>query len=114
MLRRAIALGVLTLGIAVGVATFDVARDDPGYGLAGASGFAGAVLLLAGWALIGAGVASWLRRPESRFGPLLVLAGFAWFAPEWNTPGGLSALAFTAGLALATACPPLVAHAALA
>lgn len=114
MLRRAIALGVLTLGIAVGVATFDVARDDPGYGLAGASGFAGAVLLLAGWALIGAGVASWLRRPESRFGPLLVLAGFAWFAPEWNTPGVRSALAFTAGVALATACPPLVAHAALA
>jgi len=114
MLRRAIALGVLALGIAVGVATFGVARDDPGYGLAGASRFGGLALLLAGWALIGAGVASWLRRPDSRFGPLLAFAGFAWFAPEWDTPGVGSALAFTLGLALASACPPLVAHAVLA
>ena len=114
MLRRASALGVLALGIAVGVATFGVARDDPGYGLAGATRVGAFALLLAGWALIGAGIASWLRRPESRFGPLLALAGFAWFAPEWATPGVGSALVFTFGLALASACPPLVAHAALA
>ena len=36
--------------------------------------------------------------PESRFGPLLAAAGFAWFLPEWNNPGVGSALAFTVGL----------------
>ena len=66
-----------------------------------------------GLALVGAGAAAWRRRPTSRFGPLLFLAGLAWFVPEWNNPAiGNSAL-FTAGLVLGAACLPLVAHAAL-
>jgi signal transduction histidine kinase len=69
--------------------------------------------LLAGLALIGAGAAAWRRRPISRFGPLLFVAGLAWFVPEWNNPAIGSPPLFTAGLVLGAACPPLVAHAAL-
>ena len=115
MRRWPLAVGVFGMGIAVGIATLRVARDHPGYGFAGSSDAAGVALLAAGWALISCGLASWARRPSSRFGLLLTTAGFAWFVPEWNSnPEVGSALAFTIGLALWAACPPLVAHAALA
>ena len=32
-----------------------------------------------GWSFVGAGLYAWRRRPESRFGLLMVLVGFAWF-----------------------------------
>ena len=35
--------------------------------------------LAVGWALIGCGLVCWSRRPHSRVGALLALAGFAWF-----------------------------------
>jgi len=114
MRRWTIAVGVAALGVAAGLFTLGVARDDPGYGFAGSSDASGAALLAAGWALIGCGLASWVRRPASAFGPLLAAAGFAWFLPEWNNPAIGSAPAFTLGLALYAACPPLVAHAVLA
>ena len=114
MRRRAVALGISALGVAVGVFTLDVARDDPGYWFAGTSTLAAASLLAAGWALIGCGLGYWLRRPTTLVGPLLCAAGFAWFLPEWNNPGIGSALAFTIGLCLYAACPPLVGHAVLA
>ena len=68
----------------------------------------------AGWALVGCGLAFWGTEAGSRFGPLLTAAGFAWFLPEWNNPAIDSSLAFTIGLCLYAACPPLVAHAVLA
>src|SRR5262245_58617250 len=115
MRRWPLAVGVFGTGIAVGIATLRVARDHPGYGFAGSSDAAGAALLVPGWALIGCGLASWVRRPASRFGLLLTAAGFAWFVPEWNSnPEVGSALGFTVGLALWAACAPLAAHAALA
>ena len=55
MARALIVLAVSGLGIAVGVFSLGVARDDPGYGFAGASAAAAAALLAAGWALIGSG-----------------------------------------------------------
>jgi len=113
MLRRAVALAISILGITAGVFTLDVAKDDPGYWFAGASGLAAAALLAAGWALIASGLACFLQRTGSRCGLLLVAAGFAWFVPEWNNPGVTSALAFTAGLCLYAACAPLVGHALL-
>jgi signal transduction histidine kinase len=112
--RRATALGVAAVALAVGAFSLDVARDVPSYWFAGTSTFAGVAFLAAGWALIGCGLAFWLRRPASRFGPLLAAAGFAWFLLEWNNPGIGSALAFTVGLCLYAACPPLVGHAVLA
>jgi signal transduction histidine kinase len=112
--RKAIAVGVLALGLAAGAFSLRVARDDPSRWFAGTSTIAGVALLAAGWALIGCGLATWVRRPGSRFGPLTAAAGFAWFLLEWNNPGVSSALAFTVGLCLYAACPPVAGHAVLA
>ncbi|HET8821712.1 MAG TPA: hypothetical protein VFM57_09205 [Thermoleophilaceae bacterium] len=38
--------------------------------------------LLAGFALVAGGAAAWAKRPETRSGPLSVLAGVAWFAGD--------------------------------
>jgi len=114
MRRKAVAVAISALGLAAGAFSLDVAQDDPGNWLAGTSTFAGVAFLAAGWALIGCGLVFWLRRPGSRFGPLLTAAGFAWFLPEWNNPGVGSSLAFTVGLCLYAACPPLAGHAVLA
>jgi signal transduction histidine kinase len=40
--------------------------------------------LLAGWCLIGCGLAAWTLRPRSRCGALMAAAGFAWFAPNFS------------------------------
>jgi signal transduction histidine kinase len=40
---------------------------------------AAAADLAVGWTLIGCGLTGWSRRPQSSVGPLLALAGFAWF-----------------------------------
>jgi signal transduction histidine kinase len=114
MRRALIVAGLSGLGIAVGAFSLDVARGDPSYWFAGASAITAVAFLTAGWALIGSGLGFWLRRPASRFGPLLAAAGFAWFLPEWDNPGIDSGVAFTAGLCLHAACAPLVGHAVLA
>jgi signal transduction histidine kinase len=114
MRRQAIAVVISALGAAVGGFSLDVAREDPSRWFAGTSTVAGLAFLAAGWALIGSGLAFWLRRPGNRFGPLLAIAGFAWFLLEWNNPGVSSALAFTIGLCLYAACPPVAGHAVLA
>ena len=75
--RNAMAAAVSALGLAVGAFSLDVARNDPSRWFAGTSTVAGLALLGAGWALIGSGLVFWLRRPASRFGPLLAAAGFA-------------------------------------
>jgi signal transduction histidine kinase len=113
MRRTAVAVAISCLGLAAGLFTLDVARDDPGYWFAGSSVLDAAVLLVTGWVLIGCGLVAWVRQPGARFGPLFAAAGFAWFLLEWNNPGIDSALAFTVGLCLYVACPPLVAHAVL-
>jgi signal transduction histidine kinase len=112
--RQAAAVAISALGAAAGGFSLDVARDDPSRWFAGTSTVAGLSFLGAGWALIGVGLAFWLRRPGNRFGPLLAAAGFAWFLLEWNNPGVGSALVFTVGLCLYAACPPLAGHAVLA
>jgi signal transduction histidine kinase len=112
--REAIAFAISAFGVAAGALSLDVAWDDPGYWFASTSAVTGVAFLMAGWGLIGCGLAYWLRRPVSRFGPLLTAAGFAWFLPEWNTPTIGSSLAFTVGLCLYAACPALVGHAVLA
>src|ERR671936_233650 len=35
--------------------------------------------LVVGWTLVAAGLAAWWRRPETRIGILLAVAGFSWF-----------------------------------
>jgi len=106
-------LGIAALGLALGAFSLRVARDHPGYWFAGDSAVGAIALLGAGWAILACGLAVCLRgvRPA---GLLLVATGLAWFLPEWNNPGVRSALAFTMGLCLYAACPPLAAHALFA
>ncbi|MCF3132077.1 sensor histidine kinase [Streptomyces olivochromogenes] len=103
---------VLLAGLGLGLATVRIATEAPGYGLAEA-GAPVVVELLAGWGLMLAGLFSVVRRPRASFGPLLVAAGFAWFLVEWNSAVVSSSVAFTVGLALYAACPPMVGHALL-
>ena len=86
MARLAAPVALVTIGLALAVASVTVGRAHPGWWFAGESDAASALELSAGLALLGAGAAAWRRRPTSRFGPLLFLAGLAWFVPEWNNP----------------------------
>jgi hypothetical protein len=54
--------------------------------------------LLVGASLLGTGLASWRARPESRLGPVMVLAGFAWFASQLSE--AFSPLLYTIGAAV--------------
>jgi signal transduction histidine kinase len=61
-----------------------------------------------GWSFVGAGLYAWRRRPESRFGALMVLVGFAWFlAPLYasNAP-----LVFTLGIVAGAVWGPVFGH----
>jgi signal transduction histidine kinase len=113
-LGRAARLAFLPAGLALGAVSLAVARGEPAYALGGGSLGAGVAGLLAGWSLLAVGLGAWARRPTSRFGALVAAAGVAWFLAEWNNPGIGVAVAFTVGLVLQAACPPLVGHAALA
>ena len=107
-------LVILLGGLALGAVSFALVRGEPGYALVDDSVARAVAELGAGLALIAVGAASWMRRPESRFGLLLALAGVAWFLAEWNNPGIGSSLGFTIGLVFYAVAPALVAHAALA
>ena len=62
----------LTLGIAVGLQAEWASYDAGELGLTIAD-------LAVGWILIGCGFVAWERRPESRVGAIMSVAGFAWF-----------------------------------
>jgi signal transduction histidine kinase len=113
MVAVVVALGVWLCGIAVGIGTLLLVHRDPLGSLAGSSVAGGAGLLIAGWLAIAVGLLV-RRRRRTPFATLLVLAGFAWFVTEWNSPGADWSLVFTAGLVFGAVCPALVAHAALA
>jgi signal transduction histidine kinase len=110
---RAPLLVLLLGGLAVGAFSFALARREPAYALVGDSPARAVAELAAGYALITVGTVSWIRRPESRFGALLAVAGIGWLLAEWNNPEFGSSLAFSIGLALYAVAPALVAHAAL-
>jgi hypothetical protein len=61
-----------------------------------------------GWSFVGTGMYARRRRPESRFGGLMILLGFTWFL------GGLAAadngLVFTAGILLGSVWGAVLAH----
>ncbi len=86
-LRRAL-LGIGVAGFAAGliagalVMTSDWTSEDRTANLA--------LGPLIGWAFITAGLIAWWRRPENRFGSLMTLVGFAWFAgalSQSDSPG---------------------------
>jgi signal transduction histidine kinase len=107
-------LGLWPVGLALGVFSLVIARDDPTFSFAGTSLGGSVALLGAGWALLAGGLTFWGRRPGNAVGPILVAASGAWFVAEWDNPGVDSAVAFTIGLVFYAACAPLVAWAMLA
>jgi signal transduction histidine kinase len=115
MSTRVNLMRLIALAAAVAGATaVTVARRHPDLSLAGDAAWASVARLVAGWALVAAGLAHWSRHPASRCGALLAGGGLAWFLIEAANPEVGSALLFSAGLVLFAACPPLIAHAALA
>ena len=99
---------LLLAGLLAGVESALIARRTPGYSVA-SSTVAMALMLLAGWALLAAGVVL-LRKVEKRsVGALLGAASLAWFIAQWDSAWAGSALVFGAGLVLGSVCPVLVA-----
>ncbi len=95
--------------VGVAVATAAIVRAEPDLALAGDSGAALTAELVTAALLVAAAVAAW---GAGKVFPLLLGAtGLAWLVAEWNTPG--AGPAFTAGLVLYAAWPPLLAAAAL-
>jgi signal transduction histidine kinase len=61
-----------------------------------------------GWSFVGTGLYAWHRRPESRFGLLMVLVGFAWFlGPAY---AGDAPLVFTLGIVAGAVWGPIFGH----
>jgi signal transduction histidine kinase len=110
-----IALGVVfaTAGGVLAVLVLRTARASPeiGYGAWSAKG--AAELVLPGLAVLAVALESLRRHRRDRSALLLALAALASFLPELSLPGTRPAIAFTVGLALAWATPPLVTHLAL-
>ncbi|HET9737179.1 MAG TPA: sensor histidine kinase [Solirubrobacteraceae bacterium] len=63
------------------------------------------------WGFVGTGLYAWWRRPESRFGLLLVALGYAWLLAP--LPAASSPVVFTAGIVVGSLWGPLLAHALL-
>jgi len=95
--------------VAVAAATTAIVRGDPDLALAGESGAALAAELAAAALAVAAAVVTW--RAGFIFPVLLATAALAWLVAEWNAPA--AGPAFTAGLVLYAAWPPLLAAAAL-
>jgi len=97
-----------TVALAAAAVTIAIARAEPSDALAGDSALALVAEVAAGLLLVATAVAS---RARTGFRVLLAASGIAWLSGEWNSPG--AGAAFTAGLVLYAAWPPLLAHAAL-
>jgi len=109
--RRARWLPLFAVAAAVLVAAVTVAivRREPELALAGSHPAALATELVAAFLLIAASIATW--RSSTVFAALLAATALAWLVTEWNTPA--AGPAFTPGLVLYAAWPPLLAAAAL-
>jgi signal transduction histidine kinase len=107
---RAVAyrLVVWVLAIAAAAATVAIVEAEPSDALAGDSTLALTAEIAVGLLLVTAALAA---RAPNGLRLLLAVSGVAWLIAEWNSPG--AGVAFTAGLVLYAAWPPLLAHAAL-
>jgi signal transduction histidine kinase len=97
-----------------GLLSLLMAQSRPGVTFGGESWEAGVAELVAGWALIGAGLYIWWGRGERRSGFLLAMAGLAWYVAEWDNPGIGIGVVFTVGLVAHALAPAVVAHGVLA
>jgi signal transduction histidine kinase len=101
-------VAVWTVALAAAAVTVTIVRDDPADSLAGDSRLALTVGIIAGLLLVAAGLTA---RASTAFRVLLAASGIAWLATEWNSPA--AGAAFSAGLVVYAAWPPLLSHAAL-
>jgi signal transduction histidine kinase len=100
---------VAIVGIALGVATYNVQIDNLGTGTTHVRAAAG---VIAGWSFLLAGIAAWSRRPGNRLGPLMVATSFALLARQLRYSH--DALAFTIFFAVGEVGYALIAHTAFA
>lgn len=111
--RRLIWWLLVAAGLYAAVAgvTVAIVRGEPAYAHAGTSAFALFAQLTAGAGLLTAALFLAAHRPSRGFPALLVATSIAWPLTAWNSPG--AGAAFTVGLVLSAAWPPLLAAAAL-
>lgn len=102
---------VLVVGV-VGLFALRTARAVPELGYVAWSPWGAATLLVPALVAVAVALES-IRRRWDRCALLLAVAGAGSFFPELDIPGTRPALAFSAGLVLAWATPPLVGHLAL-
>jgi signal transduction histidine kinase len=106
---------LLPMAVAYGLAADLVAQHHGRTSTyAGATGWALAVELAAGSALVAAGFALSQSGRGRGVGPLVLAAGFVWFAPDWIGWEGGPALVRSLGMVAAGLAIPLLVHAALA
>jgi signal transduction histidine kinase len=99
---------VWAFALAVAAATIAIVGAEPSDALAGDSTLALTAEIAVGLLLVTAALAA---RAPTGLRLLMATSGVAWLIAEWNSPG--AGAAFTAGLVLYAAWPPLLAHAAL-
>jgi signal transduction histidine kinase len=100
--------------VAFGLVSLAIALANPGTTFAGRSLEAAAARLVAGAALIGAGLYLSFGRRRPASGALFGLAACAWSLEEWNNPATGVGAAFTIGLVGHALAPAVVAHAVMA
>ncbi len=61
-----------------------------------------------GWSFVGTGMYAWRRRPESHFGVLMMVLGFAWFLAPLGAAN--APLLFTAGIVFGSVWGAVLAH----
>jgi signal transduction histidine kinase len=107
---------VPALAVAYAVAAVVVPRRStaPVTSYAAASVAAHAADLGAGLALIGAGLLAWVEPRTRRLGLLAILAGVAWFGPDWEGWGGGPAAVRSLGAVATLFVLPLLFHLVLA
>jgi signal transduction histidine kinase len=104
-------LAAAVVALAHGLGALAVAR---GLGelttYAGRSDLAAAIAVVAGFALVAAGLVTSFARPAGRIGDLALLAGFVWFAPFWAGWRGGPPLVLSLGTLAAGFVFPLLLH----
>ncbi|HEV8164831.1 MAG TPA: histidine kinase, partial [Actinomycetota bacterium] len=103
------------VALAVGLGALAVARGPGRFTTyAGGSGLAATLTVVAGLALIGAGLVTALGRRAWRIGDLALLAGLVWFAPVWVGWDRGPPLVRSLGMVAAGFIFPLLLHLVLA
>ncbi len=103
------------VAVAYGLGALAVARGSGELtSYAGRSDLAAALAVVAGLALVAAGVVSSFGRPAGRIGELALTAGFVWFAPFWSGWKGGPPLVLSLGTLAAGFAFPLFVHLVLA